>query len=252
MVSIVWSCIALSTGILIYLIPPALAPTLPTTTQQRIGHFYYRMAARALDQWAFVYRMIGGWDIIKVNVDDERKLAQVTLSSGMISDDKKLPFKDPDNRISRMYNKSMAVVIEDVPAAVDAELAEFGHWLRKHDVEQGLFDGQQVNPYMRVRDSFRAVNPVDALHLVGKGVEPENVETAKQLTKKRFEQYGSKVGVAETAGTIMGFIAGVAGIGGLQYIQQNLLDSGGSSEPTSPLPMGDLGVVVVDTAAVIV
>jgi hypothetical protein len=240
MVSFVWAAIALSLGVLIYLIPPVLAPMLPVESQQRVGAFYYRMAARSLDKFAFVYRMIGGWDIIKVDVDDERKLAQVTLSSGIISDDKKLPFKDPDNRISRLYNKSMAVVVEDVPAAIDAELSELGHWTHKHDVEHGLFDGQRVNPYMRVRDGLRAVNPLDSLYLVGSGVEPENVETAKQLTKKRFSEYGSNVGVAETLGTITGFIGGVLGVAGLQYLNQGILDSsgGGTSEPTSPVPVG--------------
>jgi len=251
MVSFVWALIAFSLGVLIYLIPPVMAPATGIQTQQRIGDFYYHMSARALDKFAFVYRMIGGWNIIQVDVDDERKLAQVTLSSGMISDDKKLPFKDPDSRISRLYNKSMAVVIEDVPAAVDAELADLGYYAHKHKTERGLWDGQKVNPWMRVKDGVRAVDPLDVLYLVPNAVEPENVQTAKLLTKKRFEQYGNDVGVAETLGTITGFIVGVLGVAGVMYIKSNMLDGGGGDPgPTNPVPV-DVAPMMMDVMGVV-
>lgn len=236
MVSILWGVIALSLGILVYLLPATFAPLLPIDLREKIGDFYYRNAMRSFRQVAIVRRTLGGVELIPISVDDEQKLAKATLSSGMLSDDKKLPFKDPDNRIKRLYQKPAAVVCEAVPAAIDAELAELGYWVRQHATSTGLERDGKINPYVRVTDGLRVVDPVDILGLVTKDVEPENIETATELTKRRFDKYGSKIGAAETVATLMGFGAGVGGVGLLTYLNQKILDGGGAGKPTNPLP----------------
>lgn len=242
MVSIVWSVIALSLGALVYLLPPMLGPSLPMGLRQKVGNFYYGHAMRSFRQVAFVRRILGGYELLPISVDDEQKLAQVTLDSGIISSDKKLPFKDPDNRIKRLFSKPVALVIEDVPAAIDAELSEMGYWLRQHETKRGLEQNGTINPYVPMSKGLRIIDPLDTLSLVSKDVEPENVETTKQLTEKRFEEYGSNLGMAETVGTLTGFGVGIGAVAAIQYFKQQILDSGGGggSGPTTNVPMGQI------------
>lgn len=256
MVSILWGTIALSSGLLLYLAPPALAPLLPMEWRLKIGHYYFGQCSKSFRNLAFVRRLLSGYELHPIGVDDEQRLAQVTLSSGIISDDKKLPFKDPDDRISRLYQKPTAVVPEILPAAVDAELAEMAHWVQQKELNEGLHRDGRVDPYVRVKDSLRLVDPMDVINLVGKDVEPENVETCTQLTKQRFEKYNANIGLAETLGTLTGFAFGVGAVAGIQYLQQNLLDGGGggASAPVE-IPMGlaipPLPVTVVDVLGVL-
>lgn len=197
---------------------------------------------RSFRQVAFVRRILGGYELLPISVDDEQKLAQVTLDSGLISSDKKLPFKDPDNRIKRLYSKPVSLVIEDVPAAIDAELAELGYWTRQHETKRGLEKDGKVNPYMPVSEGLRVIDPLDILSLVSKNVEPENVETTKQLTEKRFDEYGSDIGMAETVGTLTGFGVGIGAVAAIQYFKTEILDStgGGTSGPTTNVPLGQI------------
>lgn len=259
MVSIMWSVIALSLGLLVYLLPPMLAPMLPMHLREAIGDYYYRQAARSYRQLAIVRRLLSGYELLPIAVDDEQRLAEVTLSSGMVSDDKKLPFKDPDDRISRLYQKPVAVVSEILPAAVDAELAELGHWVTKADDERGLestregADGREqtvVNPYVEVDSGLRVSDPMDVTSLVTKGVEPENVESAKQYTKERFREYGDNVGIVEGLATMTGFAFGIGGVAVLQYVKDRLLSNGGGGTgggATGWTP--PMGQVMVDPTA---
>lgn len=239
MVSILWSIISLGFGLLFYLGLSAIGPAVNITARKRIGEFYFGLAARSFQQVALVRRTLAGYDLLPIGVNDEQKHAQVTLSSGIIGDDKKLPFKDPDNRIKRWQNKPFAVVPEMVPAAVDAELAEIGHYLQRHDEEGGIEKGDKIDPYIEASDELRLVDPVDAVYLITKNAQPEYVETAEQFTKERLSKYGSKIGLAETVGVITGYLVGVGGVVGIRYVQTRLLGGGGGGDgvPTDPLPM---------------
>lgn len=238
MVSILWAIISLGFGLLFYLSLSAVGPAVNITARKRIGEFYFGLAARSFQQVALVRRSLAGYDLLPIGVNDEQKHAQVTLSSGIIGDDRKLPFKDPDNRIKRWAQKPFAVVPEMVPAAVDAELAEVGHYLRKHEEEKGIERDDQIDPYIQASDKLRLIDPVDAVYLITKNAQPEYVETAEQFTKERLSKYGSKIGLAETVGVITGYLVGVGGVLAIRYVQTRLLGGGGGGGmPTNPLPM---------------
>lgn len=267
MVSIVWAAIAASSGLLVYLLPPVLAPLLPLDVRERIGLFYYKQSLRSFEQVAFVRRVIGGYELLPIAVDDEQKLAQVTLSSGIVSDDKTMRFSDPDGRIGRLFSKPVALVFEDVPAAIDAEVSELAYWVNQKITDEGLehtelaeakrdgdfsqhVETSVIDPYVSVATRLRAVDPMDALSLVCKDVDPENIETTKQLTKKRFEKYGQRVGMAETIATAIGFAFGMGGVAAMRYFNQNIMDNaGGGGGPSPPIPMGQVLPPAVDLLA---
>lgn len=245
MVSVIWAMISLSFGFMCYLLVAAAGGMAPVDVQTRIGRFYYSLAMKSFGQVAIVRRLLGSYELLPIGVDDNHKVAEVTLSSGVISDDKKLPFKDPDNRLKRLFAKPLALVVEDIPAAVDAELSEFGYWAREHDISRGILraDGgtKKIDPYFRMSDGLRIVDPLDSLALVPKAIQPENIETAKQLTKKRFEKYAGRFGVVETAGLILGFAVGAGGVAAMQYIRERVLPGGGGGAPGLP-DVGSFGL----------
>lgn len=263
MVSIIWSVISFATGLLGFMLPALIGGSLPVQLRQRVARWYFGMSQSSFRQTALVWRTLGGPELMPVGIDDEQRLAQVTLSSGLISDDNTLPFKDPDDRIHRLQGKPFAVIPELLPAAVDAEVATISHWFREHDRSEGRVEETsggdiRVNPYPTMDPSLRLVNPLDSMFLLGgNGVEPSYIETAKQITKQRFEKYGSRIGAAETLGTLMGFGAGVGGVAGIQYLRQNTLagSGGGGGGDTLPIPPGtvvnDAVPLLVDLAGVI-
>jgi len=228
MVSVIWALIMFSSGLLLYLTTAIMAPTLPSGLQETVARYHSGLSMRAYRQAALVRRKLGTFELYPLSVDDTEKLAKVTLDGSMISDDETLEFGDPDDRIGRLHQKPFAVVYEGVPAAVDASLAELGHWVRRHDDTTGAVDEEhdRVNPYVRVKDGLRVADPADVVSLVGKNIKPQNIKTARLLTKERFSKYGQRVGMAETAGVLMGFAAGAGVYAGLQYVQQQLLDGG--------------------------
>lgn len=261
MVSIVWAAIAASLGLLVYLLPPVLARGLPGELQESIGDFYYRQSLRSFESVAFVKRVIGGYELLPIAVDDEQKHAQVTLSSGVVSDDKTLPFDDPDGRIGRLFAKPIALVYEGVPAAIDAELAELAHWTNQKATDEGIehetttvkthdetgtareVETKVIDPYVEVPTALRAADPLDALSLVCKDVEPENIETTKQLTRERFAKYGSRIGMMEML-TFTGFAIGLGGVAAVEYMRSEILDRGpgGGSVNTGLPPLGQVAV----------
>lgn len=236
MVSWIWATIAASSGFMFYLLIPFAGSLYPIQIRKQIGTFYGKLAARALGQFIFLRRVLSGYDVKEIDVDAEQKTMKVTLSSNTLRDDKEFTFKDPDNRILRLWNKPVAIAYEEVPAALDAELAEWGYWTREKVINEGIERGEKIDPYVPISDGLRLVDPIDAYELVTNSVGPENIKTAEEKTKQRFAKYGSDLGMAETISTIMGFIAGVGAVAGLQYIKQNLLE--GSAGGGSPLPEG--------------
>lgn len=232
MVSLVWAAIAFSLGLLVYLGAPAVGGLLPIRLRRSVGRFYFDLSMRSYQKVALLRRLLGGYELLPISVDDEQKVAEVTLSSGLVSDDKTLPFKDPDKRLMRLHSKPMAMLVEDVPAAVDAELAEIGYWLRRHETEKSLEHGDRIMPYVEMSPDLRVSEPLDTLNIVSNGVQPETVKTTEELTKERFAEYGSNIGMAETIGTITGFAVGIGAVAGMQYISDNLLDGSSSAGDT--------------------
>lgn len=259
MVSIIWATVSMMAGLMIYIALPMSAMTLPVELRRKIGMAYFKLAARCLKQFTFVRRVLSGYDIYPIKVDDEQKLLKVTLSSSVTGSDNAYPFKDPDNRVKRLLNKPVALAYEKVPAAVDAELAELGYWVGEKGTNEGLIQGDPqkdpgsvtVDPYVEVDDGLRLVDPVDVFNIVPNDVDPENVKTAENLTKKRFEKYGDGVGVTEMMTGILGFSVGAGAIMVMEYINQNIIGNGGGS---GDLPSSPLGLVqpAIDTVVMLI
>jgi hypothetical protein len=246
MVAVTWAVISLSLGLLAFAGAALIGAMLPAQLRTGIARWYWSQAMTAFGPAALVWRDLGGPELMSMAVDDEEKVAKATLSSGVLSDDKDLPFRDPDNRMHRLGGQSLAVVPEAIPAVVDAEVAEMGHWHRQHRRGDGLQTEDGVNPWVDIGGGLRAANPLDAVELTLNGVRPESINSARKHTQERFAKYGRVVGVAETAGVLTGFGAGAFGMLGLQYFRQQLLGGGGGSTPgggvdtTVPIPPGML------------
>lgn len=249
MVSFVWATFSVALAVLVYIGGSMAAMTLPIAYREKIGRFHFKLAARCLKQFTFVRRILSGYDVMPIKVDDEQKLLKVTLSSSLAGSDNEYPFKDPDDRVKRLFNKPVALAFEQVPAAVDAELAEAGHWVGEKETDEGLSHGDPsegpggvtIDPFVEMSDGLRLVDPVDVFNIVGNDVDPENVKTAENLTKKRFEKYTSGVGMTEMMTGIIGFGVGMGGVMVLQYVQQNIIQSGGGGNPQ--VPSSPLGMV---------
>lgn len=256
MASIMTSLLALSLGFLCYILVAMVAIGLPITLREQIGRFYLKLAARALKQWTFVRRVLSGYDVKRINVDEEQKLLKVTLTSPMLGDDNEYRFEDPDNRIMRLMNKPVALSFELIPAALDAELSEEGYHTGEKATNEGLWDGDHetapdevvVDPFVRMTDDLRLIDPIDVLNLVTNDVDPENIKSAEEKTKQRFSKYGGAVSPMELAGGAMGFIVGMGGILGIQYFQSEILSesSGGMPQgPTMPMHVADVALDAV-------
>lgn len=254
MVSLVSVALAASLGFMIYLAVPFVVMTFPIEVRHKVGTFYFEKAAKCLKQFVFVRRVLSGYDVLPINVDDEQKLLKVTLTSNLTKDDNEYRFQDPDNRIKRLYNKPVALAYEQVPAAIDAEMAELGHWLHEKNVNEGLWSGDMqepdsvtVDPWLKMKRGLRLVDPLDAYQLVVNDVDAENIKTSEQLTKKRFEKYGSGVSAVQLMSGVLGFFAGIGGMMALKFFNQKVLDGGGGA-PESPIPvMIGIGIDTVVT-----
>lgn len=238
MVSVVWALVFASTGLLCYLLPAIVAPSLSTGRQQSIGEFYYKQAMRSYRQVAFVRRLLGSYDLLPIKTNDEQRSAVVVLDSGVLGDDKKLPYNDPTDAIKRMYGKPLSINVEDVPSATSPGLGEQGHWVEQRKLEQGLFRDGEADPYVPVSSGLRFTDPLDTMAMVPKGTRPESITTAEQLTKKRFEKYGNEIGLAETLSTLTGAAVGFGLVAAGQYLNSRVLDdSGGGGNPDpEPIP----------------
>lgn len=249
MVSYMRVAIAASLGFLVYAAIPVLVSSASIQLRYKVGTTYLKLASICLKQWSFVRRVLSGYDIQQITVDDEQKLLKTTLSSPIVGDDTEYRFKDPDNRILRLFNKPVALNYEEVPAAVDAELAETGHWFREKRRGEGFWEGDPtdpdpetdvtVDPFVPADSGHRLVDPIDVFELVSNDVDPENIKTAEQLTKKRFEGYRSLINPIQVMSGVLGFFTGLGGVMAVRYFQRKILDDGGGgiSGPTFPIQM---------------
>lgn len=267
MPTLIRALLALSLGLLVYLAIPIVVMQSRPAWRARVGRFYGGLGARCLKQFSVVRRILSGFDVLPIKVDDEEKRLKVTLASSTLGDDAEYFFTDPDSRLKRLWNKPVTVCYERIPAAIDAELAEWGHWVREKKLNDGLeepgeeggavaadggargADGQDgdplpvLDPYVPVSPDPFLVDPVDAYELVPNGVDPENIKTAEKKTKQRFAKYGSGVGFKETVRWILAFAAGAGAVAALQYVNDQLLDNAG---PGIPSPVGNRSLPSMD------
>jgi len=237
MVSAVTAVLAVVFGLMLYVLVAVAAIAAPVTIREKVGSFYLKLGAKSIGQFTFVRRVLSGYDILPISVDDEQKLLKVTLSSSTLGEDNEYPFKDPDNRIGRLFNKPIALAFELVPAAVDAELAEWGHRVKEKEENEGLlaYDGgeKRVDPYVEADDSLRLVDPLDVFNIVTNDVDSENIKTAEKITKKRYEKYSDGVDIAQTLRVLMSFAVGAGGVMVMHYINNEMIDGTGGGPPGS-------------------
>lgn len=253
MVSVMTSLVAIIFGMMLYIGLPVAAMSAPVELRKKIGTFYYKMGARALKQFTLVRRVLSGYDVIPITVDDEQKLLKATLSSSTLGEDNEYRYADPDGRVMRLFGKPIAIAYEEVPAAVDAEMSEWGYWTQQKADGEGLWNGDvgkeggvEVDPYVEVSSNLRLVDPVDVFNLVPNDVDPENIKTTEKLTKDRFSKYGEGVGLKESLRVIISFAVGAGGVIAMRYVEQNMIgESGGGLDSVAN---ETLGMVNVDPA----
>jgi len=258
MVSILTAAIAASAGLMVYLAIPAVVMNAPVHIRQRVGRFYLKLAARSFKQFTLVRRVLSGYDVLPIKVDDEQKLLQATLSSSTLGSDNKFRFADPDNRIKRLFNKPVALCFELVPAAIDASMAEWGHWVNEKATDKGFWSADYlkqpndvaVDTYVETGDGLRIIDPVDAFNIVGNDVDAENIKTTEQLTKKRYEKYNPGMGLKQTARVAIGFAMGAGGFVGIQYFNEEIMGSGGSG-PSAPIVGNETIMVNIDPSMMV-
>lgn len=255
MASLLWMLVALSAGFGLYFLVPLFALPLSVDHRHAIGKPYLKMGTRLLKQFAFVRRVLSGYDILPISVDAEKKELNVTLASSTLGDDDEYRFNDPDNRIKRLWNKPVSLNFEMIPAAVDAKLSELGHWVREKRVNEGLYDGDPiddwenvtVDPYVEVDDGLRLIDPIDVFELVPSNIDPEDIKTAEAHTKQRYSKYGQSVELADIFALLMGFATGMIFMGGAAYVNQRLLrGSSGGGGINVPVDSFGLGGYIVD------
>jgi len=264
MVSVTTAILACVFGFMLYVMIPVTAMTAPVHIRKKVGTFYLKLGAKCLKQFTFVRRVLSGYDILPISVDDEQKLLQVTLSGSTLSEDSTYRFADPDNRVSRLFGKPVAVAFELVPAAIDAELAEWGYWTRQKEENDGLVkqadagDGMaadggaetRVDPYVEADSGLRLVDPLDFYSLVTNDVDSENIKTAEKIAKKRYEKYGDGVDLAQTLRVLIGFGVGAAAVIIMHYINNEMMDSSGGGPPGSGIVGKETLTVAVDPATI--
>lgn len=237
MVSIVTAILSVVFGFMLYTLIPVVSMAAPVAIREKVGTFYLKNGARCLGQFTFVRRVLSGYDILPISVDDEQKLLQVTLSSSTLGEDNEYRFSDPDNRVSRLFSKPVAIAFELVPAAVDAELAEWGQLVKQKEENEGMVatDGGEarVDPYVEADDDLRLVDPLDVYNLVTNDVDSENIKTAEKITKKRYEKYTDGVDLAQTMRVLLGFAVGAGGLMIMHYINNEFIGGGSGGPPGS-------------------
>lgn len=239
MVDPILAILSLCVGFLAYLLPALVGDLLPTGLQTRLGRVYFDLSKRSYGHCAFVRRQLGGIDIKPMSMHDSRPTAEVTLSGGMIGEDRTIEFGDPDNRIKRWGKKKVAVVPEVIPAAVDPEMSEVGHWIAEKKHNEDLERNGKVDPYVGLSDTARIADPMDVIKITSKSTDTDDIGYVESMTKRRFAKYDDGVGAMEAMSTIFGFGAGVGGVAALMYVNSEVIGGGGGGggEPTAPIPM---------------
>jgi len=235
MVSITTAILACVFGFMLYFLIPVATIAAPVEIRQTVGTFYLKLGSKALKQFTFVRRVLSGYDIIPIDVDDEQKLLEAKLSGSTLGENTNHRFGDPDNRIGRLFSKPVALTDELIPAVVDAELAEWGHWIREKQEHDGLLaDGGErarVDPYVEAESALRLVDPRDFHAAVANDIDSERIKTAEKKTKQRFEKYNPGVDIAQTLRVLLGFAVGGGAIIVMHYVNSEFMGSGGPSGP---------------------
>lgn len=267
MVNPIVTMLAFLTGVLVFLLPSLLAASLPIKWRTKVGRFYFDLARRSYGHMAIVRRRLGGYEIKAMSMHEERPTAEVKLTGGIISSSRTIEFEDPDNRMKRWGKMRTAIVPESVPAVVSPELCEVAHCFDEKKHEDGLVKSasspdQQgtVDPYIPIPTGARVIDPADVRKLLSKATDPDDIQYSATMTKRRFAEYKSGVGAAEAASALIGFGAGIGGVMGMQYIQQEVISNGGGggspSGPTVPIvinaaetlqsvPIADIATMVI-------
>lgn len=254
MVNFVVALLSLVAGLLLYGGAAFVAPILPIDYQNKIGQFYSKYAMKSYRKAVIVQRLVGGYELLPYQVDDEKKQARVTLSSGLASSDNVLPFKDPADSVHRLYKKPVTTVYEGVPAAVDPEICEWAEATVEH-AEQGGFEGDP-DLEVKVDQDMQVVEPSSIARINPNSVEPEWIESCEEMTEHRFTKYNDGIGATEALATFTGFAIGIGGVVALRYLTQNVLDGeggggggGGISESIplvlDPTPLVDTVVMML-------
>lgn len=249
MVSLTWMLVSFMSGILALVLIALLGQAVALDLRQRIARPYFKWSETVLGPSAIVWRKLGRPTLKPISIDDEREVAEVTQSSGTLSDDQKLPFRDPADAKRTLFKKQLTLVPEGIPAAVDAEMAELAYWWDAKANRDGLLKGNKVDPYVPLHDQPRSVNPHDIITALDEDVTPEDMKTTERHTRARFEKYGGGP-TAKEAGAMLGAFAVGAGIVmGAVYLRTEVIGDGaggGVGGGTVPVPMVDMVQFALD------
>jgi len=250
MVSAVGALLALQLGLLAVILLPLLGQLVALDIRQRIVSPYYKWAETVLGPCAIVWRRLGRPTIKPIEIDDEREVAEVTQTSGTLSDDQKLPFRDPADAKRPLFSKQLTVVPEGVPAAIDAEMAELSHWFNQQASRGHLETGDgRIDPHLPVPEAARTVNPLDVLNVLDEDVTSEDIKTTERHTEARFQKYGGGPSAKEAGAMFVSFAVGAGIVMGAVYLRQEVLGDGGGSaggSTTVPIPMVDVTSAAAD------
>lgn len=215
-------------GVLAYIALPIIAGGMSAPVRRRVGKFYGDLGVKCLHQMVLVQKIVGGYELKQIEVDQEKKLLKTTLKSPLLGDDKDVKFNDPDARVKRLWNKHLTVIHEEIPSGISPELIEWMYWFRVHDEEHGTQSEGEVKPYMTAENTMRVVEPAQMKSGVSSGTQPKTIKTVVQLTKERMRKYGEGLGMKQAARIIFGFIAGAGVVYGGLYIKNEVIGGGGS------------------------
>lgn len=246
MVSAVYALVAFQFGLLVAIVLPLLGQVVAMDLRQAITKRYYKMAETVMGPSAIVWRRLGRPTLKPISIDDEREVAEVVQSSGTLSEDQKLPFRDPADAKHPLFSKQVMIVPEGIPAAVDAKMAELAHWWDIKASRDGLEDEQgRVDPYVALTDTARSVNPLDILYALDTDTTPEDVKTAERHTRARFQKYGGRPTAKEAGAMFVSFAVGAGMVMALVYVREEVIGGtgggGGGGGVSVPIPPGSIG-----------
>jgi hypothetical protein len=253
MLSATWALVAFMTGVLALILLAVVGQIVAVDLRKRLVNPYFKWAETVMGPSAIVWRRLGRPTLKPIAIDDEREVAEVTQSSGVLSDDVKLPFRDEADAKAPLFKHQLTVVPEGVPAAVDAELAELAHWFDQHAKRSGLRNGDQFDPFVPLPDKARSVNPLDVTAALDVDVTPEDAKTVERHTEARFEKYGGMPSAKEAGAMLVTFGVGAGVVMFAVYLRQEVLGGGGGGAPeggTVPIWITDMSDMMLDVVMV--
>jgi len=252
MVSVSWALISFLVGFGIPIVVPLLAGLGGIDARRRIMGTYLGWAETVLGQFAIVWRRLGRPTIKSVSIDDEREVAEVTQSSGTLSEDQKHPFRDEQDCKHPLETKQVNIIPEGIPATVDAERAEVGYWFDEHVSRDHVGDDENPDTNIVMSDQPRSVNPHDIVYQLDCDVDAQDIETTEQHTKARFEQYGGSPTLKEGGAMLVSFGVGAGVVMFAVYLRDSVIggSSGGGTGVSQPLPTIDMTQHALDATMV--